>query len=623
MKTFIRYFYPEVHWGGSCAEQAQWAHFDCGCLSFKCDHEASSRCAKPQGWPRAVAAPRAPRPSCRGWAPAPTTRGRRGPPRPRGRAVAAPAAATAGPVDLRKCQGVSDELRKVLEEEEVSYNWRRRPKPTASPEAAPVAAAPVVAPVAAAPVAPVVVARGAGYGSAVSSRQVVPKDEPLLRSLRSPGPTVASGTVAKQRIAARGEGGSLAPKFCSKLELSEDLRAVRLVTYDGSEAMLMAGPLCSAGGPLTKNTRPPEWLLRWIEGRSSSKLFGLAADDWLKAELCMEGAGCGWEMAQEFSLGVSLKALLSGLLSDPSGEDLLASPSMAASKALHEVLAAIGEPLEDGSASLLASQVWTPPPGVPKLPRAPQVEVALNRLDPAARRGADPSSACDDRWLVQQLQSPPASPSDLRTLRRENDWLDRYLVRLMKLKRSLAGAGTSGGTLTKLLETLQQVDHYKVLGISKDASDKELRNAYRKACLRQGLAINALGDGGVYLTNSPETARNYAAGLYGSNNVAIIVVRADLGRCKGDWTASRPDTAGSWRKCFDSIYRCHGQGFRELCVKSRRVRVMRAILPNGQVRDAPLLTWSQTGGAIIVSAGLVINPLVSIAGCFGLRSGWL
>ena len=58
---------------------------------------------------------------------------------------------------------------------------------------------------------------------------------------------------------------------------------------------------------------------------------------------------------------------------------------------------------------------------------------------------------------------------------------------LLQLLRSPAPAGGNNhnrGSLCSLLETWEKVDHYKVLGVSSSVSDKELRNAYRKACLR-------------------------------------------------------------------------------------------------------------------------------------------
>merc|ERR1719401_1645054 len=59
-------------------------------------------------------------------------------------------------------------------------------------------------------------------------------------------------------------------------------------------------------------------------------------------------------------------------------------------------------------------------------------------------------------------------------LLRESNTIDAYLVRLLRLKRALAA----------LLDEWEKVDHYAVLGLPRTATDKELKTAYRKACLR-------------------------------------------------------------------------------------------------------------------------------------------
>ncbi|CAL1156598.1 unnamed protein product, partial [Cladocopium goreaui] len=401
--------------------------------------------------------------------------GTRGKP-PAGRTPAVSSAAASAPaagdaVDLKNY--VSDELRKVLEEEEVSYNWRRRPKPV---EQAPAAS-------------------GSSQGRQNHGEVNNSKSSPPSRAAPAPAAYAASAPAAPP--AARGAGyaggvvASLQPCFCSKLEPSQLTPKIRLVSYDGGIAMLMAGPLCSSS---TKTAPPPRWFLRWIQGRSSSKVFSLAAEDWLRAELGSMEPSPG--ASRDVLAGlVPPKALLAGLLGDPSlnaagavnGAGLVeqfGSPNAACCKALHEVMAAT-DPLE--TMELLTSQV----------------EVALGRLEPprgcapaellqaALRRellrclwcagsfeGHPGPGVFDDAWLLRQLPRSPEAlleeAAEEEMLRRENEFLDRYLVRLMKLKRSLSF----------LLETWQKVDHYQILGVSSSASDKELRNAYRKACLR-------------------------------------------------------------------------------------------------------------------------------------------
>lgn len=48
-----------------------------------------------------------------------------------------------------------------------------------------------------------------------------------------------------------------------------------------------------------------------------------------------------------------------------------------------------------------------------------------------------PSSSLGDAWLLQQLRQTEAEAEAEEQLRRGNDFLDRYLVRLLKLKRHL------------------------------------------------------------------------------------------------------------------------------------------------------------------------------------------
>eukprot|EP00913_Durusdinium_trenchii_P013101 g12297.t1 len=230
-----------------------------------------------------------------------------------------------------------------------------------------------------------------------------------------------------------------------------------------------------------------KWLLSWLEGRSSTNFMRLAADAWLRemsTELRLAGP-------VPDSASTRAMALISGLLTDPSLREIspslhaehLESPCLAATCALQELQEAVGEnSLED---ELLASQV----------------EVALGRLESSGAGDAFLKSAMrreilrclwcfdsfeqshskfTDEWILLQLERSALaaeeefSEAKKEVLQAENRFMDRYLVQLLKLKRGLAS----------LLDAWEKVDHYQILGVSKSASDKELRNAYRKACLR-------------------------------------------------------------------------------------------------------------------------------------------
>jgi len=356
-----------------------------------------------------------------------------------------------------------------LEEEEVSYTWKRSVSNVASAATSDVFKAASV-PRVEVETSPI----------AASSTPYVVKDlVPVM-------PADQTNKKDKDVTVEERESSGIGRHLVKALNRSEVKPSVRLMTYDGQEARLNAGPLCFSLPGHEKTTRPPEWFVRWMEGRSSTKVFGLAAQDWLQGEL-----GAMEDQGERGRLLSPSKALLAGLFGDPSLRnvprglqlDQLVSPTMACGTALHELLNVLETNPDDDGQELLVSQV----------------EVALGRLEPGRSASRDEflkaslrreflrylwcsesfessSGTLDDAWLLLQLSNPNVTPgsTDFTVLRRENAFLDRYLVRLMKLKRSLCS----------LLETWEKVDHYKVLGVSSSVSDKELRNAYRKACLR-------------------------------------------------------------------------------------------------------------------------------------------
>ena len=139
---------------------------------------------------------------------------------------------------------VSEELRKVLDEEEVSYHWRR-----AEPRVEPPRAEPERPPREPRPPRPV--PKKAGYAVAVA---------PKPKTSGAPATT----TSAMDLDAAQ------------KAWVSDPLPSVRLVAYDGATGLLRCSALCYASPGCEKTARPPRWLLSWLHGTCSAHLVALA-----------------------------------------------------------------------------------------------------------------------------------------------------------------------------------------------------------------------------------------------------------------------------------------------------------------------------------------------------------
>lgn len=213
-----------------------------------------------------------------------------------GRAKALPKSTAAGG-QLREL--VSEELRKVLDEEEVSYHWRR-----AEPRVEPPRAEPERPPREPRPPRPV--PKKAGYAVAVA---------PKPKTSGAPATT----TSAMDLDAAQ------------KAWVSDPLPSVRLVAYDGATGLLRCSALCYASPGCEKTARPPRWLLSWLHGTCSAHLVALA--------LAAEGP-------------LPPTALAAGLASDPRRPVPPWLPRSAGA-ALSEALQAVGA---DGN-EVLASQV--------------------------------------------------------------------------------------------------------------------------------------------------------------------------------------------------------------------------------------------------------------------------
>lgn len=424
---------------------------------------------------------------------------------------------------LQNC--VSDDLQKLLEEEVVTYSWRRRGAASDKQQEASTN-----------PTKPQIPFQEADCGTATNKETTGDKCSSQSRGVRFSTKAAKASDLAKEAHPSASSSKSITastalvisanPKdrpcqsatksnHSSQSSLKLDLdrahtegskrRAgtqdvpdhphltVRLVTYDGKPPDLAPGPLSKGASGTSPKT--PLWLRLWFDGRLSAVSASLFADDWLQGEIAWPDAaagllqrnlGCIAGMLSDASLQrAPIAALKTSLLDLP--------PAEALSATLSSIFQALGRsgPSEQellvSEAEFALSKLEASAMGKgTALLAAPRLVVIVQRevlrlhwcQETSMSGGEEPDHVFNDAWVSGQL-SRPADPEDFQKvpvvdLQRENQFLDGYLVRLLRLKR----------TLVELLEAWEKVDHYAILGVPATATEKELRNAYRRACLR-------------------------------------------------------------------------------------------------------------------------------------------
>jgi len=404
---------------------------------------------------------------------------------------------------------MSADLRRVLEEDTVTYSWRRKPKPekTHDPSQAEegmLHPAQDVVDMCAAPStkwdsschASSQDNRGRGKSPATGVRfsevsrpakSASEDDKPLRPSMTSHSlvlaKRVAAGNSASRSGSRPGTAGRLDLEAAAE-DLAQRLRScaceldvgAKLVAYDGSVPCLKGSFLRHACG------KP---LQQWARGEISGKLACLYIDDWTQGDVSWPEAA-GGDLEQ---LG-----MVAGLLADPllqrsyTGElhrdTFTRTPTAVATDAVQRVVDAV----KPGSGTVLVSEVEhqfsTLQANSISEGHAGRLRIAvfqeLLHILWAKGSFSRPDQELGDSWLLGELHRSPemlkkyAYAAPFGALQRENAFLDTYFVRMLKMKR----------TLSKLIDSWEKVDYYALLGVSQTATDKELRNAYRKACLR-------------------------------------------------------------------------------------------------------------------------------------------
>lgn len=451
---------------------------------------------------------------------------------------------------------MSDDLRKVVDEEEVVFSWKRKPAaeavPAPQPEPNIASAVPerppsggVTAASGSAKVAKGVVtagARGADAGGArADSRDGKPPRPQFSRALVLADPK-AKAAPKKGRVGfAAGAGGadgadcanaSLDVEEASRLRANSISEArsqltlsTKLIAYDGSAPALKASEL----GEVTVLA-----LRQWARGEISGELACLYVDHWTQGEIVW-AEEAGGALQQRFGA-------LAGMLADISLE------RPCAAETLHEVFSrkptalvasaveAVVQAQRPAGDAMLVSEAEH---GLSLISAALLGDGPAGRLKGSVQREllrhfwagcpVEPGDArFDDAWLLRELASAEVRSSPLAEMQQENEFLDSYLIRLLRLKRALA----------KLLDEWEKVDYYAILGISSTATDKELKSAYRKTCLRMHpdkggdkVKFQELQD--AYARILEERARNPAAAEPPAKGAPAPVAKARAGKAPG------------------------------------------------------------------------------------------
>jgi hypothetical protein len=249
--------------------------------------------------------------------------------------------------------------------------------------------------------------------------------------------------------------------------------------YDGSDPCLKSSILDDT----CRNA-----LQLWVSGEISGKLACLYVDNWTQGEVMWPDAAGG-----DFEhLGMVVGMLADPLLQRDFSANVYntvfaAAPLTTATAAVQNIIGAVHP--KDGK--VLVSEVEHEFSKMQASALEHEFSNAGGRLRLAVTRellqilwaGSLPSGSKKtfrDTWVLEELARTPqafteaAREASTETLKKENNFLDAYLMRLLRMKRALS----------KLLDKWEKVDYYAILGVPSTASDKDLRNAYRKACLR-------------------------------------------------------------------------------------------------------------------------------------------